>query len=63
MGSTDRFIERGRMDTAELEKWAKWVVVTCLTYGTTVSTAYKVAGLFVQQLEQDCERTHCNADY
>lgn len=26
---------------------AEWVVTTCLTYGTTVATAYQIAGLFV----------------
>ena len=26
---------------------ADWVVTTCLLYGTTVATAYQVAGLFV----------------
>lgn len=43
------------VDATELEKWAKWVVVTCLTYGTSVSTAYKVAGLFIEGLERSYE--------
>lgn len=41
------------MDAAELEKCAKCVVATCLTFGTTVATAYKVAGLFVEGLQRD----------
>lgn len=44
------------MDAAELEKWATWVVATCLTFGSSVSTAYKVAGLFIEGLEQVNER-------
>ena len=32
---------------------AEWVAKTCLTFGSQVSTAYQVAGLFVAQLEQD----------
>ena len=27
---------------------ADWIVATCLLYGTTVATAYQVAGLFVK---------------
>jgi len=52
MGSSDWSQRREHMDAAELERWAKWVVATCLTFGTTVSTAYKVAGLFVEGLER-----------
>lgn len=54
MGIPDeRADEQRYLDTAELNKWAKWVVETCLTFGTSVSTAYKVAGLFVEGLERD----------
>lgn len=35
----------GEQPTAEA--LAEWVVKTCLTFGTTVATAYQVAGLFV----------------
>lgn len=32
---------------------AEWVVETCLTFGATTYTAYKVAGLFVEGLSDD----------
>ncbi len=33
------------------KQMADWCVDTCLTFGTTVSTAYKVAGLLAEALE------------
>lgn len=32
---------------------AEWVVTTCLMFGASVGTAYKVAGLFIEGLEND----------
>ena len=32
---------------------ADWCINTCLTFGTSVSTAYKVAGLLAEALEND----------
>lgn len=32
---------------------ALWIVETCVAFGAAVSTAFKVAGLFVEQLERD----------
>lgn len=32
---------------------AEWVVTTCLLNGTTVGTAYTVAGMFVDGLERE----------
>ena len=32
---------------------ADWCVNTCLTFGTSVSTAYKVAGLLAEVLEDE----------
>ena len=32
---------------------ADWCVNTCLTFGTSVSTAYKVAGLLAEALENN----------
>ena len=32
---------------------AQWVVTTCLLFGTTIETAYKVAGCFAQGMETD----------
>lgn len=32
---------------------AEWVVQTCLMFGTTVATAYKVAGLFLEALSDE----------
>jgi len=34
-------------------EWAEWVVWTCLAFGTSVSTAYQVAGLFVQARDEE----------
>jgi hypothetical protein len=34
------------------QKIAEWVVGTCLLFGTTPSTAYRIAGLFLQGLEK-----------
>lgn len=31
---------------------AQWVVETCLTFGTSVDTAYIVAGLFIKGINQ-----------
>ena len=30
---------------------ADWVVLTCIRFGTTVATAYQVAGLFLKAIE------------
>lgn len=30
---------------------AEWLVNTCLLFGSTVGTAYKVAGLFIEGIE------------
>ncbi|MFI5297382.1 MAG: hypothetical protein ACHREM_04730 [Polyangiales bacterium] len=35
------------------EEMAEWIVRTCLLFGTTVETAYTVAGLFVAQVKSD----------
>lgn len=32
---------------------AEWIVATCLLYGASESTAYLVAGHFLQGLERD----------
>ena len=32
---------------------ADWIVETCLVFGTSVHTAYHVAGLFIEALEQE----------
>jgi hypothetical protein len=32
---------------------ADWIVDTCLTFGTSVVTAYKVAALFIEALENE----------
>lgn len=34
---------------------ADWIVATCLLYGTTVATAYQVAGLFVLGVNKKAE--------
>lgn len=34
---------------------ADWVVKTCLTFGSSVSTAYQVAGLFVRGVREGTE--------
>ena len=30
------------------EELARWIVATCLLFGSTVATAYQVAGLFIK---------------
>ena len=32
---------------------AEWLTETCLAFGSQVSTAYKVAGTVVEQIEKD----------
>ncbi len=32
---------------------AEWMVTTCLAFGTTVATAYQVAGLFVEAVRPE----------
>lgn len=32
-------------------EWAEWIVQTCLMFGTTVATAYQVAGLFIDAIQ------------
>jgi hypothetical protein len=44
------------MTTSETAVIAEWVVTTCLWFGASVYTAYIVAGLFVQGLEQEWSR-------
>ena len=41
-------------------KWAEWVKDTCLLFGTTVATAYEVAGLFVKAINE--KEPHENHD-
>lgn len=35
---------------------ADWIAETCLKFGAATSTAYQVAGLFIEQLELDRRR-------
>lgn len=42
-----------QMTLAEI---AEWVKVTCLMFGASPATAYKVAGLFVEGLERGGRR-------
>lgn len=35
------------------EQLAKWVVDTCLLFGTTVATAHRVAAIFVEALANE----------
>ena len=35
------------------QEMANWIRDLCLLFGTTVGTAYQVAGLFVEGLEKD----------
>lgn len=48
---SDPALERDRRRA----KFGAWVVETCLLFGTTASTAYKIASLFVSRLEHDEE--------
>jgi hypothetical protein len=34
------------------EQMAQWCVTTCITFGASVSTAYKVAGAFAEAMER-----------
>ena len=34
------------------KQWADWIVSLCLAFGASVSTAYKVAGLFIEGINQ-----------
>ena len=34
----------------------EWVVNTCLSFGTSLATAYKVAGLFIEGLRAEGQR-------
>jgi hypothetical protein len=35
--------------------WAAWVCDTCLLFGTTVETAYRVAAMFIEGLKHEGE--------
>ena len=39
---------------------AEWVRDTCLLFGTTVETAYRVAAMFIEGLKYDLEKTHAS---
>ena len=41
------------MSRARKIEIADWIVETCLTFGTSVTTAFKVAALFIEALEND----------
>lgn len=36
--------------------WAEWVKDTCLLFGTTVETAYRVAAMFIEGLKHESEK-------
>lgn len=40
------------------ERLACWVKDTCLLFGTTVETAYRVAALSIEGLKYQSEKTH-----
>lgn len=40
------------------EQLAEWVKDTCLLFGTTVETAYKVAAMFIEGLKHDLEKSN-----
>lgn len=40
-------------EQARLAQIGAWMVQTCLLFGAQRSTAYKVAGVFVEALEQE----------
>lgn len=48
-----------KIEEMTLEEIADWVCKTCLMFGTSPATAYKVAGTFVAGLEKqnDTRRT------
>ncbi len=37
---------------AERKRLTDWVVQTCLLFGSSVSTSYQVAGLFIAEIER-----------
>ena len=41
-----------KLDEMTLEEIAEWVCNTCLMFGASTSTAYKVAATFVEGLEK-----------
>lgn len=51
----DRFRPINELSTSK--DIAEWVVRTCEMFGTTIATAYRVAGLFVQGLNRDDKKT------
>ena len=44
-------------EVIDRETLARWLVQTCEAFGTRKSTAYQVAGKFIEQLEHDEERS------
>lgn len=43
-------MSEGKMVTKK--RLAEWIVETCLLFGTTTETAYKVAAVFIEGLEE-----------
>lgn len=40
-------------DTTDLKVWAEWLVATCLLFGCSVGTAYKVTAIFIEGIEHE----------
>jgi hypothetical protein len=49
-----------RQVMADYRALAEWVKDTCLLFGTTVETAYRVAAMFVEGLKHNLENTHAS---